>query len=279
MEFATKINVNRAESTVKFESGATLGELLSSLADHQLGLFSVPNIHNVTMGGLLAGTGGHGDTSAGTSGTISNLIMELNFIGYNPTSGKYEMMTLARNTSAAEISPLLGGHEGRTFIISATIYVYPEAYEMRNRHVDTSAGFSSMHHLTLITSEDKVTLIKDRIEAIYREKFADKCSPGSKLLIRVTPIDDGVHHEAPALSMARGDEGHPDYAKTIWVEVLTPEGEEPECMGQVLDGMKHMVEDEFKDVALTRELGRDFERASATFDKYDPYGVFNFEDL
>ncbi|OXA49151.1 hypothetical protein Fcan01_15598 [Folsomia candida] len=205
--------------------------------------------------------------------------MELNFIGYNPISGKYEMMTLNRNSSAAEISPLLASHEGRTFIISATIYASPEAHEIRKRHVDASVGFSSMHHLILITSEDKVTLIKDRIHAIYRENFADKCSPGSKLLLRVTPIDSDGGHTAPALSLARGDEHHPDYVKTIWVEGLTPEGEEPECMGQVLDGIRHLAEKEFKDVALTRAPGRDLESARATFEKYDPYGVFNIEDL
>jgi FAD/FMN-containing dehydrogenase len=126
----TGISVNKSGSpaTVTAQTGVTMDTLLSSLGAVGLGLTANPAPGDLTLGGVLA-IGGHGTAIKGsgetalsgkTYGSVSNNVLSLTAVVWNPTTSQYALRTFSRNDPA--IKPLLV-HAGRAFITDVTLQV------------------------------------------------------------------------------------------------------------------------------------------------------------
>lgn len=131
------ITVNAAGSpaTVTAQAGATMEAILTALQGQNLGLYSVPAIGNLTLGGALA-IDAHGAAlpktgetlpSGHTYGSLSNIVTSLTAVVWNAAQNQYVLRTF--NRSEPDIKAFLT-HLGRAFITSATLQVGPN-YRLR----------------------------------------------------------------------------------------------------------------------------------------------------
>ena len=124
----TNLSINKSGSpaTVTAQAGVTMDTLLSSLGAVGLGLTANPAPGDLTIGGVLA-IGGHGTAvrangettiSGKTYGSVSNQVLSLTAVVWNPTTRQYQLQTFSRSDPA--IKPLLV-HVGRAFITDVTL--------------------------------------------------------------------------------------------------------------------------------------------------------------
>ena len=129
-ECLTAVNVNASGSpaTVTAQTGVTMDVLLQDLENAGLGLTAHPAPGDITIGGVLA-IDGHGTAVPAqgeilvpghTCGSVSNLILSLTAVVWNPAQGQYVLQTFERSDPA--IQPLLA-HLGRTFVTEVTLQV------------------------------------------------------------------------------------------------------------------------------------------------------------
>ena len=113
---------------VKAQTGVTMDDLLAELEQAGYGLTATPAPGDLTIGGVLA-IDGHGTAIPAqgetpipghTYGSVSNLIVSLTAVVWDPTSGQYVLRTFARSDPA--IKSLLV-HVGRAFITDVTLQI------------------------------------------------------------------------------------------------------------------------------------------------------------
>ncbi|OXA63847.1 uncharacterized protein LOC118433976 [Folsomia candida] len=119
---------NTSLHSVTLGPGVTLRRLLETLESHQLGIFSSPAQGDLSVGGMLA-VGAHGSgikttthsKSLGHSyGTFSNLVLEMDVIGWDNDTEKYVVKTLPRSHPDTKAFLV---NLGRTFVTRVKIRV------------------------------------------------------------------------------------------------------------------------------------------------------------
>lgn len=126
----TSVTVNATSSpkSVTAQTGVTMEALLTALETAGLGVNATPAPGDLTLGGVLA-IDGHGTavpavgetpTSGFTYGTISNLVLSLTAVVWNPTNIRYELQTYLRTDPRCQA---LLVHVGRSFIVAAKLQV------------------------------------------------------------------------------------------------------------------------------------------------------------
>jgi FAD/FMN-containing dehydrogenase len=125
---AISIDISTTPATFTAQAGATMDAILEALEQAGLGLTANPAPGDVTLGGVLA-VNGHGTsvpadeetrTTGHTYGSLSNLILSLDAVVWDPATSSYVLSTFERDDPA--IQPLLA-HLGRTFVTQATLQV------------------------------------------------------------------------------------------------------------------------------------------------------------
>ena len=125
---AVSINASGSPATVTTQTGVTMDVLLQELENAGLGLTAHPAPGDITIGGVLA-IDGHGTAIPGvhetpipghTYGSVSNLILSLTAVVWDPGQGQYVLRTFERSDPA--IQPLLT-HLGRAFVTEVTLQV------------------------------------------------------------------------------------------------------------------------------------------------------------
>ncbi|XP_037041243.1 uncharacterized protein LOC119077966 [Bradysia coprophila] len=120
---------------VQVQTGVTVTDLLTFLEENGLGVYAVPAPGGITIGGALA-IGGHGTSVPAIGeteppgfsyGTISNLVISLTAVVWDPAQQTYGLKTFRR--SETETKAFLV-HLGRTFLTEATLMVGPN-YNLR----------------------------------------------------------------------------------------------------------------------------------------------------
>jgi len=126
---------------VRVEAGASMDDLLAFLADGGLGVTNTPAPGDLSVGGVLA-INGHGTSVAAagetlapghTYGTLSNLILSLTAVVWDPAAGRYALRTFDRGDPAA---PALLTHVGRAFVTEAVLRVGADHNLRCVSHVD-----------------------------------------------------------------------------------------------------------------------------------------------
>jgi len=129
-EFLTSMTIDTSgsPSTVTTQTGVTMDVLLQELENAGLGLTAHPAPGDITIGGALA-IDGHGTAIPArgetmipghTYGSVSNLILSLNAVVWDPAQSQYVVQRFDRSDPA--ILPLLV-HLGRTFVTEVTLQV------------------------------------------------------------------------------------------------------------------------------------------------------------
>ena len=130
---------------VTAQTGVTMEVLLADLEQAGYGLTATPAPGDVTLGGVLA-IDGHGTAipaqgetpiAGHTYGSVSNLIVSLTAVVWEPSSGQYILRTFARSDSAARA---LLVHVGRAFITDVTLRVGTNTRLRCQSRVDISAA-------------------------------------------------------------------------------------------------------------------------------------------
>ena len=126
----TSVTVNPGpQATVTAQTGITMDALLAALEQAGYGFAHVPAPGDLTVGGVLAinghgafagKTGGAQPEAGQTFGSLSNAIVSLTAVVWDPASGQYKLKTFSRSDPA--ISPLLVSL-GRSFITEVTLQV------------------------------------------------------------------------------------------------------------------------------------------------------------
>jgi FAD/FMN-containing dehydrogenase len=115
-------------STVTAQAGVTMDALTTALAAAGHGFAAIPAPGDITIGGVLA-INAHGSAIPATGetrlsgqsyGSLSNLVVSLTAVVWNPSSGQYVLKTFQR--SDPDIRAFLA-HLGRTFITEVTLQV------------------------------------------------------------------------------------------------------------------------------------------------------------
>lgn len=120
---------------VKVGSGTTMYNLLNFLEENGLGMYSVPAIGDITIGGVLA-IGGHGTAVLALGekkppgysyGTVSNLIISVTAVVWDKARTLYVLRTFKRSEIDAKAFLV---NLGRTIITDVTLMVGPN-YNLR----------------------------------------------------------------------------------------------------------------------------------------------------
>ena len=126
----TGMRMARGARGVTVQTGATMESLLAFLQARGKGILSVPAIGEITVGGALA-IDGHGACTpavgeelpeGGSYGSVSNLILSLTAVVWDPARERYVLRTFSRSDPEAKA---LLTHLGRTFITEVTLQVAP----------------------------------------------------------------------------------------------------------------------------------------------------------
>ncbi len=125
----TNVTVNPGTpATVTVQAGATMDALTSALAEENYGFAAIPAPGDITVGGMLA-INAHGSAIPATGetplkgqtyGSLSNLILSLTAVVWNPGTSQYALKTFQRSDPG--IRPFLA-HLGRAFITEVTLQV------------------------------------------------------------------------------------------------------------------------------------------------------------
>ncbi len=111
--------------TVRAQAGVSLDRLWETLGEAGLAMAAIPAPGGLTLGGALA-VGGHGtilgagSVQGWTYGTLSNAVLSLDAVVWDPETRRYRVRTFAREDAA--IGALLV-HAGRAFVTEATLQV------------------------------------------------------------------------------------------------------------------------------------------------------------
>ena len=125
------VSTSGTPATVTAQTGVTMDTLLARLGAVGLGLTANPAPGDLTLGGVLA-IGGHGTAIQGsgesaisgkTYGSVSNQVLSLTAVVWNPATSQYELRTFRRNDPG--IKPLLV-HAGRAFVTDGTLQAGPD---------------------------------------------------------------------------------------------------------------------------------------------------------
>jgi FAD/FMN-containing dehydrogenase len=137
--------VSTAPAAVRVETGASMDALLAFLERAGLGVTNTPAPGDLSVGGVLA-INGHGAAvrALGESqqpghsyGSLSNLILSLTAVAWDPATGRYALRTFQR--SEPDCKAFLT-HVGRALITEVTLRVGPD-YNLRClSHVDIPAS-------------------------------------------------------------------------------------------------------------------------------------------
>ena len=142
---SVSINPSGSPATVTAQTGVTMDVLLQDLENAGLGLTAHPAPGDITIGGALA-IDGHGTAVPAvgetiipghTYGSLSNLILSLTAVVWNPSQGQYVLQTFERSDPA--IQPLLA-HLGRSFITEVTLQVGANTRLRCQSFVDVAAS-------------------------------------------------------------------------------------------------------------------------------------------
>ncbi|MGW3043438.1 cholesterol oxidase substrate-binding domain-containing protein [Kitasatospora sp. NPDC001159] len=115
-------------TTVRAQTGASMGALLAHLADRGLGLTACPAPGDLTVGGVLA-VGGHGTAAPAAGelrpdghgyGSVSNQVVRLTAVVLDPATGRYTLRTFDR--AEADSAAFLV-HLGRAFLTEVVLRV------------------------------------------------------------------------------------------------------------------------------------------------------------
>ncbi len=129
-QYLTAVSIDTASTpnSVTAQAGVTMDTLLQLLENAGLGVTATPAPGDITVGGVLA-IDGHGTAvpaigetlpAGHTYGSLSNLILSLTAVVWNPTTQQYGLQTFSRTDP--DIGAILV-HLGRTFITEATLQV------------------------------------------------------------------------------------------------------------------------------------------------------------
>jgi FAD/FMN-containing dehydrogenase len=129
-EYLTARSIDPAAMTVTAQTGITMEALLTALEQAGLGVTATPAPGDLTLGGALA-IDGHGTAVPAlgeqkpighTYGSLSNLILSLTAVVWDPASGQYVLKTFPRTDPRCRA---LLAHLGRAFIVEVTLQVGP----------------------------------------------------------------------------------------------------------------------------------------------------------
>lgn len=129
-QYLTARSINSSAMTVTAQTGITMDALLTALEQAGLGVTATPAPGDLTLGGALA-IDGHGTAVPAigeqkpvghTYGSLSNLILSLTAVVWDPASGQYVLRTFQRTDPQCRA---LLAHLGRAFIIEVTLQVGP----------------------------------------------------------------------------------------------------------------------------------------------------------
>ncbi|MFJ4623206.1 cholesterol oxidase substrate-binding domain-containing protein [Streptomyces sp. NPDC088812] len=130
---------------VRAGTGVTLEALLTFLEGHGLGVTASPAPGDLTLGGALA-VGAHGTAVPArgerrlpghTYGSLSNLVLSLTAVVWDPDSGAYALRTFTRDE--ADCAALLT-HLGRSLVTEVTLRVGPDTRLRCVSRTDIPAG-------------------------------------------------------------------------------------------------------------------------------------------
>jgi FAD/FMN-containing dehydrogenase len=166
-------------AAVRVETGASMDDLLAFLEEAGLGVTNTPAPGDLSVGGVLA-INGHGTSvpAAGetllpghTYGTLSNLILSLTAVVWDPGAGAYVLRTFDR--ADPDCAALLT-HVGRAFLTEVTLRVGADTNLRCVSHVDipTSELFAAPGSGATRTLSSFVEAA-GRVEAIWFA-FTDK---------------------------------------------------------------------------------------------------------
>lgn len=142
---ALSIDASGSPATVTTQTGVTMDVLLQQLENVDLGLTAHPAPGDITVGGVLA-IDGHGTAVPAvgetpipghTYGSVSNLILSMTAVVWDPVQGQYALRTFERSDPA--IQPLLT-HLGRAFVTEVTLQVGKNARLRCQSFVDVAAS-------------------------------------------------------------------------------------------------------------------------------------------
>src|SRR5690606_31060483 len=120
------VDAGAAPARVTAGGGASIESILTALEANGLGWANSPAIGDISIAGALS-IGAHGATYPAARetvipgqsfGSLSNLVLALTAVVWNPSAGAYELREFRR--ADPEIGPLLA-HLGRTFVTSVTL--------------------------------------------------------------------------------------------------------------------------------------------------------------
>ncbi|PUB24521.1 FAD binding domain-containing protein [Promicromonospora sp. AC04] len=134
-----------APGAVRAQTGVTLETLLAFLADNGLGVTNTPAPGELTLGGTLAidahGTSVPADGEPArpghTYGSLSNLVLSLTAVVWDPDQDAYVVRTFRRGTD--EECEALAAHLGRGLVVEAEIQVGEEIPLRCQSRVDLTA--------------------------------------------------------------------------------------------------------------------------------------------
>ncbi|CAG7822132.1 unnamed protein product, partial [Allacma fusca] len=124
------ISTQPGHSVFWAETGIKFFEVLEKLEESNLGIGSFPNVKGPTLGGILA-VGGRGVGSYGANessppdhsfGSVSNLVISLTAVVYNPVFDSYVLQEFHRSHPEAKAFLV---HLGRAFITNVTMRAGP----------------------------------------------------------------------------------------------------------------------------------------------------------
>ncbi|MFD0744267.1 cholesterol oxidase substrate-binding domain-containing protein [Phytohabitans flavus] len=131
--------------SVRVEAGASMDDLLAFLEANGLGVTNTPAPGDLSVGGVLA-INGHGTSVAAagetlapghTYGTLSNLILSLTAVVWDPSAGRYVLNTFNRDDP---LGTALLTHVGRAFVTEAVLRVGADNNLRCVSHVDVPAA-------------------------------------------------------------------------------------------------------------------------------------------
>ncbi|MDQ7908658.1 cholesterol oxidase substrate-binding domain-containing protein [Phytohabitans sp. ZYX-F-186] len=132
-------------SAVRVGAGASMDDLLAFLEANGLGVTNTPAPGDLSVGGVLA-INGHGTSVAAagetlppghTYGTLSNLVLSLTAVVWDPSTGRYVLNTFNRGDP---LGSALLTHVGRAFVTEAVLRVGADHNLRCVSHVDVPAA-------------------------------------------------------------------------------------------------------------------------------------------
>ncbi|MDR6504223.1 FAD/FMN-containing dehydrogenase [Burkholderia ambifaria] len=142
---AVSVDTSTRPARVTAQTGISLDTLLAKLEDYGLGFVAVPAPGDITLGGALAidahGTAvpavGKTPQPGHTYGSLSNLVLALTAVVFDPASRQYVLRTFQRNDP--DIGAFLT-HIGRAFVVEVTLMAGPNQRLRCQSHIDIPAS-------------------------------------------------------------------------------------------------------------------------------------------